>query len=343
MTTHDSGNADIWSSLDRYLAGESAPEERARVEAWLRADPGRSALLESLRASLQADRPAWNTSAAWVRLQQRIAGDDAASRSAPIPLTPRRRPALSPAAWLRIAAVVATLAMGSLAAWRLLRHPAPAAMALNTVFVTPPGHRDTLRLVDGSDVVLAPASHLELAAGFGTIERRVRLQGQAFFRVTHDAARPFRVQTERAVIEDLGTEFSVRVVAPDLPLEVAVLRGRVALLPDSPGARTVLVAGQVGRVAPDGSTQISGDVRARLAWLDGFLDFDNASLGEVVRELSRWFGVAVQLSDSTLRSRHVSGRFTASSMNAVLDALSLSLGVRYEHRDSAWVLLPSPH
>src|SRR6185437_12701777 len=81
--------------------------------------------------------------------------------------------------------------------------------------VTRAGQQDTVHLPDGTQAILAPGTELRYAIATTVGARELRLNGQAIFSVRHDSARPFRVQTPRAVIEDLGTTFAVREYSAD--------------------------------------------------------------------------------------------------------------------------------
>ena len=64
-------------------------------------------------------------------------------------------------------------------------------------------------LADGSRVVLGPDSRLTVPADFGSGARAVELEGDGYFDVRHDAAKPFAVRVGQALVEDVGTTFRV--------------------------------------------------------------------------------------------------------------------------------------
>ena len=98
-----------------------------------------------------------------------------------------------------------------------------------SVVATPVGVRDSVRLLDGTIVVLAPASRLTLAADYGEGERNVSLDGAALFAVVHDSAHPFAVHAGNAVVRDVGTAFTVRADDDAGVVRIGVTEGAVSV------------------------------------------------------------------------------------------------------------------
>jgi transmembrane sensor len=315
--------------LDRYLNGEAGPRERARVDAWLAADPARRDMLDAMRRDLAGQPHAFDAEVAWRSVRARIDAEPASAERQPAGMVPPGGRTI-----LLRAAAIAVLLLGGWTAWRAMRS-APAVPAATRVS-TAAGQRDTVALPDGSTVILAPASQLSVVAFTGA-ERTVELSGEAFFTVVRDPDRPFRVRSGPARTEVLGTAFAVRSRQPGSVI-VAVREGVVSLAGSDTALAIRLGAGQVGRLVDTTPELLGSDSRIWLSWLDGVLEFDGARLTDVAAELSRWFSAPVTLADSSLADRTVTGRFVTSSPDAALDALALTLGIRWARRDSTWVL-----
>jgi transmembrane sensor len=151
----------------------------------------------------------------------------------------------------------------------------------------------------------------------------VYLEGEAYFDVVHDQ-RPFTVYAGNASARDLGTAFSVRSYAEDSAVRVVVREGEVAL---SGVGR--LAAGDVGRLTSRGEASLrqDADVDALLAWLDGRHGFVDAPLGDVLRELERWYGIEVTLADSALAALPFTGTVSGARPSAALDLVASTLGL----------------
>ena len=141
-----------------------------------------------------------------------------------------------------------------------------------------------------------------VSCGFGSGKRETRLSGEAFFQVQHDAAHPFSVRAGSAVVEDLGTAFTVREDGRDV--RVVVESGSVRLR-DTTTARSVeLKAGDRGALERGAATVERASATPNdLAWTHGRLVFNGAAMPLVVADLKRWYGIDLRIADSALAAR----------------------------------------
>ena len=90
--------------------------------------------------------------------------------------------------------------------------------------------KEALTLSDGTKVWLGDNSTFSRPDNFPVKEKRIRLQGKAYFEVANEPNRPFIVQTEKGEVKVLGvTSFNVRDFSSDEEMKVEVLTGRVQL------------------------------------------------------------------------------------------------------------------
>ena len=188
----------------------------------------------------------------------------------------------------------------------------------------------TVRLADGSTAELAAGAVLQVPSGAGTRAARLR-QGRALFRIEHDPARPFEVQTANADITVLGTVFGVD--ADAVQTDVVLVSGRVRLAPrEQDDAAVELAPGQQSRVlaADAPSAPAPADLGAALAWA-GFQDdltVRNEPLTIVAARLANRFDVMVDV-DAALAGEPVSGTFSgADGAEAALAMLAQTLDAR---------------
>ncbi|MCC6317917.1 MAG: FecR domain-containing protein [Gemmatimonadaceae bacterium] len=229
---------------------------------------------------------------------------------------------------------------------RAIRGAEPAAGTVASVAArTGIAERAVVKLPDGSEVQLGPASSLETRSGFGQGARDVELTGEAVFTVTHDASRPFRVHSGEAVIEDLGTRFVVRAVM-DEPLRVAVSEGSVSIgRADSPRARhAVLNPRDVAVLGSTGDAVVTRgvDVERYSTWAGerAELVFDNVPLRAVFRELERWYDVRFDVTDASVLDRTFTAPVTGLSIDAVLQVMSTALALPFEREGKVVRLSP---
>src|SRR5439155_11312342 len=130
-----------------------------------------------------------------------------------------------------------------------------------------------VRLSDGTRVSLAPESRLTVAADYDRVARTVALEGEAYFIVVHNAARPFVVGAGAAIVRDPGTRFVVRAFGNEPSVRVLVTQGEVRLgldaIPSDSGPR--LSAGDAGRLGAHDVPRVAHriDTTRFVAWTHG--------------------------------------------------------------------------
>ncbi len=341
-----------WDALARYLADESTPAEAAGVRAWLDAHPqdasfdaiikARSGRMEQ-RADVSVD-----TEHALAAVRARMAQEDATGApAAEAPLrverggAPRTAPAATARRTWRMVGFAAAAGLAAVAALSQFRSTGPDVGQVPQEYQTRVGQRDSVRLPDGSTVVLAPGSRLTVAAGFGATTREVTLDGAAYFDVQHDATRPFTVHTADADIRDIGTAFSVK-TSGNGEVAVDVTHGIVALSARAVAeAPTELRAGDRGVVVRQAVTVSRGTVTADdVAWTRGVLSYRDASLSEVRADLLRWYGLDLRVVDSALARRTLTASFRGDSAAQVVRVIALALGADVVQQGDTVTLQP---
>jgi len=304
-----------WDDIGRYLAGESSGDERAAVQRWLDEHRSDAEVVAAL------DRATKNMVAL------RGVDVEAALRS-----VKTRAKAPSPSRFARFsnrfegyAAAAAILLVAGLYLVRSVSHTRAVEPKAYT-YSTAVGKRDSVLLADGTQVIIGPASKVVVEG------RTVVLQGEAYFSVTPNAAKPFTVHAGDAVIRDIGTKFSVHSDAAQA-VRVIVREGIVML--SHLGDSVRLEERDVGTTTAAGvqATRRSS-TPDDLAWTTGRLVFRDAPIGELVADLRRWYGVELRVSpkDSALLKRHFTGSFASESSSQVLDVIALALGARLERQ-----------
>jgi transmembrane sensor len=362
MGTPDSGSlaeeAD-WEALARYLAGESSPEEAAHMRRWLDARPERAELVAAMQRALEPlgePTPSdIDVEAALRTVHARIAADDSAvpaSRPAvtvvrgDAPKLPPRWHVRAVPTWqrnaLRAAAAVLFVA-GAGILWKTTQpNGGGRALVPTQRFATSVGERDSVRLSDGSRVLLGPGSSVTLAEGFGADARDVTLTGEAYFDVVHDQARPFTVHAGPATIVDVGTTFTV--TSDDAAgVRVAVSSGSVRMRGEAQrGEGALLEAGDVGVLVADKPVVAARQTATAddSAFASGRLVFRDAPLMEVSASLKRWYGIDLSASDSSLARRRLTATFEGEPVERVLSVIGMTLGVDVERKGSTVIVRP---
>lgn len=353
--------------LDRFVADECTPVEADAVRRWIAADPSPPsrqekvarvrALWEATRHAAEAPLDSWDVDAAWRRAAQRMGVPSGVKSSARIlkldarPPAARSRTLRVPIPVLRAAAVLLVVGTAALAVYaRGLFVDRTNVIAGDVTvpvkeYATVRGQRATIQLVDGSRVILGPASRLLVPADYGRVPgdtqpftsqsgagpRVVTLEGEGYFDVAHDAAREFSVRTTAGVVRDIGTKFVVRAHTGSrkTSMDVAVTEGAVLV------ANTRLNRGDVARLdATTGSpVRVSrgADLRPYTSWIEGRLVFHNTPLAEALPTLERWYDLDITVADTALYGRKLFATVTdGDAASKVLDLVALSLDLRAE-------------
>ena len=147
-------------------------------------------------------------------------------------------------------------------------------------------------LADGSKVWLNAGSALTYPIAFVGNERKVSVTGEAYFEVAHDISKPFMVNNGSMNIRVLGTHFNVNAFEDDgHDIEVTLLEGSVKI--NNGNATGLLKPGQQARVNREVKIVNDVDLDIVMAWKNGYFQFDNASLQNVLKQVSRWYDVNV--------------------------------------------------
>lgn len=157
-----------------------------------------------------------------------------------------------------------------------------------------PGKLAKVVLPDGTEAYLYASSKLTYPSSFVGDTRDVVLEGEAYFKVTHDASHPFIIHTAGAETRVLGTELNVRAYHGE-PLHVALVTGVAEVTKNGdvcrlqPGEGVILRNGNL--------VKANEDMDPYTYALRGFLYADDMPLENVMQVLGHWFGMQVVYND----------------------------------------------
>ena len=158
---------------------------------------------------------------------------------------------------------------------------------------TPRGMSFKVTLCDGTEVYLNAESSLEFPTAFSKKERRVKVSGEAFFKVAHSDDVPFVVMSEAMDVRVYGTEFNVRTYKEDNPC-VSLINGSVEVVDHAQGRSYKLAPGQkaINKGTSEWIVEME-DTYNVTQWVYGFFYFDGAPLVDVLQEMGRWYNYGV--------------------------------------------------
>jgi transmembrane sensor len=226
--------------------------------------------------------------------------------------------------------------------------------------IVPSGEKSQLILADGTKVWINSESRLVYPVSFKDRDRRVMLEGEAYFDVSKVENSPFTVYTQDVKVKVLGTKFNIKSYPKDQTIETTVVEGLVRVEDEEEKVRfspIVLKTAermvfrkdeakvQTNIAKPKVSDKIIQNelpvtVKEILishvntdnitCWKDHLLVFDNETLEEIALKMSRWYKVQVDILDTDLKTHRYTGKFVNNeSLDQVLEAINLTTPIQY--------------
>lgn len=186
----------------------------------------------------------------------------------------------------------------------------------NTLYV-PRGGQYQLTLPDGSKVWLNAESTLKYPVIFNYAERSVTLSGEAYFEVVHNEKAPFKVLSNGQTVEVLGTHFNVTSYPDDNGTITSLFQGSVKV--SNSKTSSIIKPGQMIfnnkksndlHISPASEDEI-------LAWKNGYFNFNNEDIKNIMKRISRWYDVEVDF-QGDIQNKSYWGTFPRSQSLATL-------------------------
>jgi ferric-dicitrate binding protein FerR (iron transport regulator) len=192
-------------------------------------------------------------------------------------------------------------------------------------------------LPDGSVIKLNSGSELSYSNNFNSETRLVNLSGEAFFEVTSSDIQ-FIVKTTNASITVVGTKFNIR--SRKNKTTLIVQEGTVAFSSNKSTTEKLILHANEMSICEDVYSPVPVrrvNAEKLLGWLNGTIIFNEASIYEVAEELERTYNVEI---DVAIQQYHetVSGSFKDKSIDNVLEAVCIALGLNHEKRGEKYII-----
>lgn len=183
------------------------------------------------------------------------------------------------------------------------------ANEMNTLY-TPAGQRACLVLQDGTEVWLNAKSKLVYPAQFTGEERRVKVEGEAFFNVAKDSVKPFIVSAMDVDMKVLGTQFNVYCY-PDVGyVETSLLEGSVRVFFSGKEKEGILLKPDQQVTAANGKMVVKPiRLNEHFLWRDGVYAFENEPLIDILKKLELYYDVKIVVEDTTMFNETYTGKF----------------------------------
>lgn len=307
--------------VHKQLTDEIAPEELVVLNNWLASDSVHSVTAENLRKVWiwsQSKVSGWepDVEGGLKMLQQRIKEDESNQQEV-------KRPFI----------------------FSLLKYAAAAIFVFSLgYFVSGVGQQEqnwqvaetdkneikTISLADGSQVTLNRGTYFNFPAAFDANNRVVKMEGEGFFQIARDEARPFSIEMDHGTVRVLGTSFNITNDVEANSTTISVATGKVAFIPKGSKQEFILEAND--KLIYNANTQQYRQVKDLSpndwSWKTKELVFQNTKLEEVIPAIEKHFDIRLSLANAKLADcRNLTATFTEASKMDVLSALTLTVGV----------------
>lgn len=183
-----------------------------------------------------------------------------------------------------------------------------------------------MTLMDGSRVWLNAGSSITYPVPFDDRERRIAIDGEAYFEVARNATKPFMVHKGNTVVMVLGTHFNVNAYDDEADIRITLLEGAVQVI--SQQQKAMIKPGGQAIVRTDGVEVTDRvDLEQVMSWKDGYFSMKGTDLASLMRQIARWYDVQVVYKDHVPKASFGGSINREVNLSDVLNALE-QYGIR---------------
>jgi len=300
---------DFYIKLCKYIDGDADASETKDVLLWLMENPDNAHEYITLRR-LHYLR-IWNLDESDVISAESTAGYKSPSVSPHanyFPANPDRETLSTGRIAIEILKYAAVLAIGVFCTLYVISKQ-PEEPILSQTVIVPFGQRTELRMSDGTIVWLNSGSTLVYPEKFSKTERKVSLNGEAYFKVNANKERPFTVQTPRYNLKVLGTEFNVKDYKRSPIFEASLLKGALEIMSITSGDSLALKPND--KVLLKDGRLITGSIGDPnyYKWREGLICFENETIGSLFAKLELYYDIKIEVQKPSLLNHTYTGKF----------------------------------
>ncbi|TAE90223.1 MAG: DUF4974 domain-containing protein [Bacteroidetes bacterium] len=193
-------------------------------------------------------------------------------------------------------------------------------------------------LKDGSTVVLNKQAKLTFSENYSLKERKLKLEGEAFFEVKHDENKPFVIEAGGVLIKDIGTAFNVKANPQSDTVFVLVTEGVVEM--ESASKQIRLAQNESAIYIKSTQTIIANALVLPNAasYKTKMFSFKDQTLGELVETINQVYGPVLVVANKKLEACRITVDFNNESPETMAIVLSETLGLTYKQIGNQFIL-----
>jgi len=311
--------------FERYVRGNATDDEIKRLSHWIRSNQEISSWLEQ---QILASSPSIDSDVQ-IRMLENIKVELNAANKKDKTIYHQTSKGFSIKWLIRVAAMLILPAITAAAMYLY--------MSKNDVIATPliiaveRGQKANITLPDGSKAWLNSQSKLTYSADYNVENRRLQLDGEAYFEVAHNPEKPFIVESNDIEIEALGTAFGVKAYNEDNIISSILMEGKVRVT--TPDGASILMPNE--RVIYDKTSRKKSQSKVANAtdftgWMHNELRFENESLEEIAKNIQRIYNTEIIFASEQLKNQRYTGTVNNNSLESVLNIITLTSPVSFQ-------------
>lgn len=211
---------------------------------------------------------------------------------------------------------------------------APQEIRFNELII-PKGGEYKVTLSDGTVVYLNSVTHLKYPTTFGDKERRVQLDGEAYFEVTKDSQHPFIVEVNGVEVKVYGTSFNVN-SQQDHKIQTVLVEGSIGIKIQSSGEEQIISPGEMAVFdeIPQNITIKKVNPQVYTDWRNGIFRFENERLEDILNKLANWYDVEIFYQSPDVKELHFTGYIERyKKIDTILRSITLATNVQFSIRE----------
>jgi len=323
---------DFYNLTAKYLSCDITENEVKLLEKWVKASEENKSLFKDYKQAWNltlSSKVDFNSEQAWDELKEQVLEED---DQAVIPIHTQK------SQWsmvYRIAAsVVIFLAIGYVFLY-YFNQEKTELLASDKIL--------TETLADGSEVTINQNSTLIHSNKFNKKERKVTLEGEAFFDIARNEEKPFIIETDEITVKVLGTSFYVNARNENPEIKVMVSSGRVEVTTEN-NEHIVLATGETGTFNKKSQALLKNETRDNnyLSWKTKRLVFENTPLFEVAKVISHTYNVDIRIENPEIEQCRLTAHFENQSLQQVLDVIAETLDLEISDQNGIYVFNGKP-
>ena len=227
--------------------------------------------------------------------------------------------------------------------YKSLEKVKPKVAQIFNELITPLGGTYSITLSDATEVILNAGSTLRFPVDFTDSVRRVYLDGEAHFKVSHNG-KPFIVACNDMDVGVLGTTFNVSAYNDEPEIKATLVEGKIKVgWNDGDTAESkILKPDDQATLSKDDLSIKIDEVNTSLytSWIQGKFEFNKDNLEVVMKRLARWYDFEYEFKNNDAKNHHFTARINNDeSISAILDMLEMTTDVKFEFRDDTLIVL----